>query len=215
MMEMRCSLLALAVLLVPATAPAAQFGEFAMRSALTPDTAASASGQTMVMLGGTTDMDLFGAAPGVRVPVGTVCLMSEPFDPSTETVIVHYTIAVTITDQQSGHSATLDLVPPAGLTAQVTIPAVGAATSHTITDLPATVSAQIGSAEYTLSALPADYFTEPGPPSEKGAGDVGGFGVWVSASPIPEPAALALPAALAASTLRRRRTAPAAQRFMR
>jgi hypothetical protein len=184
----------------------ARFGEFAMRSTLSPDTAASASGQTMVMLAGTNNMDLFGAAPGVRTQVGTVCLMSEPFDPASESVTVRYTISLTLIDQLSGESATLGLTPPAGLTADVTIPTRGNAISHTVTDLPATVSARIGSAEYTVSALPGDYFTEPGPPNDKGAGDVGGFSLWITATPVPEPATcLSLPGAFASIAIRRRR----------
>jgi len=197
---------ACASLLLTSTAFGAKFGEFALRSTLSPDTAASASGQTMVMLGGINNMDLFGAAPGTAAQVGTVCLMSEPFDPSSETVAVHYTISLTLIDQQSGQSATLDLIPPAGLSADVTIPAHGNAISHTITDLPPTVSALIGSAEYTVSALPSDYFIEPGPPTDKGAGPTGGFTLWITATPVPEPASLAtFFASLAAIALRRRR----------
>ena len=181
----------------------ARFGEFGIRSTLTPDTAASASGQTMVMLGGITNMDSYGAG-GVLTDVGTVCLMSEPFDPSSETVNVHYTISLLLTDQPSGRSATFVLTPPLGLTAQVTIPQVGNAASHTVTDLPPAETQLIGSTEYTISALPSDYFIEPGPPTDKGAGPTGGFSVWITASPVPEPALLAIVAIGICAASRRR-----------
>lgn len=192
-------------MLVSSSLSAARFGEFAMRSTLTPDTAASASGHTMVMLGGLTNMDSYGAG-GVLTDVGTVCLMSEPFDPSSETVNVHYSISLVLTDQPSGRSATFDLTPPGGLTAQVTIPQIGSATSHTITDLPPQETQLIGSTQYTVSALPSNYFTEPGPPTDKGAGPTGGFNVWITAAPVPEPATCAAALlGLAAAAIRRRR----------
>ena len=112
--------------------------------------------------------------------------MSEPFDPSSETVDVHYTISLVLTDQPSGRSATFDLTPPLGLTAQVSIPQIGSATAAHDDRPPAgRNSASIGSTQYTVSAMPSDYFTEPGPPTDKGAGPTGGFSVWVTASPVP------------------------------
>lgn len=201
-----CCLVALALFATSARSWAS-FGDFTYNATLTPGTIASPAGDMMVVLTGQTQKSLNAAGPGgVMADAGMICLMSEPTATGTETFGGQYTIDLFLTDTDSGKSATFALTPPLGLTAQISIPAGAPDSAVTTTDLPPMQSQVIGSTLYTVSAMPSDYFMQPGPPADKGAaGTPGGFMVDIAASPVPEPASVGLLGGLAALLIRRRR----------
>ena len=212
--KMRLQSLIVALLMAWTAARAgAAFGDFTYHTAMTPDALMSPAGDMMAMFTGQTPASLNADSPGgVAAHAGMVCLMSDPGTTGSGTISGQYTINLFITDTDSGQSGTFALTPSQGLVSQITIPSGGIATATTTSDLPPSESAVIGSALYSVSAFPNDFFTPPGAPLDKGEpGPTGGFLLHISATPAPEPAMLSTFVCIVGALSRRRRAAPPKQ----